>query len=118
MIINGVEYVPKSELKNEKAETFEGKPYCIVRTYSAGVFAGFLESRSGKEAVIRKVRRIWYWEGANSLSQLAVDGTQKPDKCKFACEVDKILVTEVIEIIECTQKAKKSIEGVTEWIMK
>ena len=111
LVINGETWIKESDL----ADKLNGMDYCIVRTYSAGVFAGYLESRDGKEVVIRKVRRIWYWDGANSLSQLAVDGTLKPENCKFACEVDKIIVTEAIEIIPCTAKAKASIEGVKEW---
>lgn len=117
MMINGIEYVRKDSVK-QKAEELDGMEYCIVRTYSSGVFAGYVESRNNKNVVIRKVRRIWYWDGANSLSQLAVDGTLKPENCKFACEVDTIIVTEAIEIIPCTQKAKKSIEGVEEWVAK
>lgn len=117
IMINGVEYVRKDSVQ-QKAVELDGMKYCIVRTYSAGVFAGYVESRDGKEVVIRKSRRIWYWDGANSLSQLAVDGTLKPENCKFACEVDKTTVTEAIEIIECTQKSKDSIEGVTPWVMK
>lgn len=112
--INGETYVKKSSIQN-MAPAFNGMTYCIVRTYSAGVFAGFLESRVGKEAVIRHVRRIWYWDGACSLSQLAKDGTAKPENCKFAVTVNKIEVTEAIEIIECTEKAMKSIMGVPEW---
>lgn len=111
IIVDGVVYVPKEEKTN-------GMPYCIVRTYSAGVFAGYVESRNGKEVVIRDVRRIWYWAGANSLSQLAVDGTLKPNECKFAVKVDKIEVTEAIEIINCTEKAQKSIEDVKAWVLK
>ena len=91
--------------------------YKIVRTYSAGVFAGYIESREGKEVVMRNVRRIWYWDGACSLSELAVNGTCKPDECKFAIPVDRILVTEAIEILDVTEKAKESIEGVKEWVM-
>ena len=112
--INGVTYIRKDEQK-EKAEELNGMKYCIVRTYSAGVFAGYVESRSGMEIVVRKARRIWYWDGAASLSQLAVDGTSKPEKCKFPCEVDKIELLQAIEIIECTEKAKKSIESVKIW---
>ena len=114
--INGVEYVKKDDVK-EMAETIDGMEYCIVRTYSAGVFAGYVEKRDGKEVTMRNVRRIWYWAGANSLSQLAVDGTCKPKECKFAVAVDKILVTEAIEILSVTQKAKESIEGVKQWVM-
>lgn len=122
--INGVEfeYMEKSKYDKmnarEKAIVLDGMEYCIVRTYSAGVFAGYVEKREGKEITIRKVRRIWYWDGANSLSQLAVDGTLKPENCKFACEVDTIIVTEAIEIIPCTEKARKSIMEVEEWKLK
>ena len=101
-----------------KEEKTEGMEYKIVRTYSAGVFAGYIESRDGKEVVMRNVRRIWYWDGACSLSELAVNGTCKPDECKFAIPVDRILVTEAIEILDVTEKAKGSIEGVKEWVMK
>jgi len=89
--------------------------YVIVRTYSAGVFAGNLVSRNGKEGVLRNARRIWYWVGAASLSQLAVDGTSKPDECKFPCEVEKIILTEIIEILSVTEKAKASIAAVPVW---
>ena len=89
--------------------------YKIIRTYSAGVFAGYIESRKGQEAVIREVRRLWYWDGANSLSELAVHGTTKPQNCKFPVVVDKIIVTNVIEILDVTEKAKKSIEDVKVW---
>ncbi len=112
--INGEEYVKKSEI-TEKAETFEGMEYCMVRTYSAGVFAGYVYKREAQEVVLKKARRIWYWEGAASLSQLAMEGTSKPDKCKFPCEVDEVTLLNVIEIIPMTEKAKKSIEEVEIW---
>lgn len=89
--------------------------YCIVRTYSAGVFAGILASRDGKEAIMTDARRIWYWSGAASLSQLAVDGTSDPKNCKFPVALPEILVTEVIEIIPATEKAEKSIREVPVW---
>lgn len=114
--IDGVVYVPKQEVA-EKAQMRDGMEHCIVRTYSAGVFAGYVESRDGKEAVLRDARRIWYWDGAASLSQLATDGTSKPENCKFPCEVDKVILTEVIEIIPTTEKARQSIESVAVWKM-
>ena len=89
--------------------------YVIVRTTSAGVFAGYLKWHSGKRVILNNVRRIWYWDGAASLSQLAVSGTSKPDKCKFPIEVPCIQLTEVIEILDVTEKAKKSIADVKVW---
>ena len=89
--------------------------YCIIRTYSAGVFAGFLESIEGKVGTVTAARRIWYWDGAASLSQLAMEGTSKPENCKFPCEVESVLLTEIIEVSPCTDKAIESIKGVAIW---
>lgn len=91
------------------------KPYVICRTYSAGVFAGFLESRKGKEVTLTNARRLWYWAGAASLSQLAVTGTSNPSSCKFPVAVPRVQLTEAIEILDVTPAAKKSIEAVPVW---
>jgi len=95
--------------------TNEEKRFVIVRTYSAGVFAGYLEYREGKEAKISQAIRIWYWSGAASLSQLAMEGTNNPEQCKFAMPVDMIEVTEAIEILDVTPAAKANILGVPSW---
>ena len=113
--IDGVEYVAKSEIKGVKAVSLKGLPYKIIRTYSAGVFAGYLKKREGKEAVILNARRLWYWDGAASLSQLAVDGLKSYTNCKFPCEVDEITVTEVIEILDVTKVAQESIQACPIW---
>lgn len=89
--------------------------YVIVRTYSAGVFAGEIESRNGREVVMINARRLWYWDGAASLSQLAMEGTKKPENCKFPCVVDRVELLEVIEILDTTLEAQKSIEAVPVW---
>jgi hypothetical protein len=89
--------------------------YVVVRTYSAGVFAGELESRKGQEVVLRNARRIWYWAGAASLSQLAQEGTSKPQECKFPCAVDRVELLQAIEILDVTPAARQSIEGVPIW---
>lgn len=112
--INGITYIPKDSVA-EMAPKLDGMEYCMVRTFSAGVFAGYIESRNGKEVVLRNARRIWQWAGAASLSQLATEGTSNPNNCKFPIPVDKVLLTEVIEIIQITEKAQKSIQGVPVW---
>lgn len=89
--------------------------YKIIRTYSAGVFAGYIESRKGQEVVIRNARRLWHWNGAASLSQLANEGVKNKDKCKFAQEVDRIEVLQAIEILDCTEQARKNIAEVPIW---
>ena len=109
--IDGIEYVPKDSQTPKK----DGLEYVIIRTYSAGVFAGYLKESNGKEVVLINARRLWYWDGAASLSQLSQDGTSKPDTCKFPCEVPRITLTEAIEVIPTTEKAMKSIKEVAIW---
>ena len=114
--INGEEYVKKSELDNAlpnvMAERVKGLEYVCIRTYSAGVHCGYLKERNGKEVKLVNARRIWKWAGAFTLSELAVNGVEKPHECKISCTVPRIYLTEAIEIIPMTAKAKKSIEEV------
>lgn len=119
--INGEVYVRKDAVL-KPAPLKDGMKYQIIRAASAGVFAGYIESientLAGRVAVVRNARRLWYWSGAASLSQLAVDGTSKPNDCKFPTEVDRVEVSNVIEILDCTDKAKKSLQGVKVWEQK
>lgn len=89
--------------------------YVIVRTYSAGVFAGTLVSRKGQEVVLKDARRLWYWDGAASLSELAMRGPSKPHNCKFPMEVTRVELTQAIEILDVTDQARKSIAEVPVW---
>jgi hypothetical protein len=93
----------------------KAKKTVIVRTYSAGVFMGDLESRTGQEVVLTNARRIWYWSGAASLSQLAMEGTSDPANCKFPCLVDRVELIQAVEILDVTPKAKESILAVPVW---
>jgi hypothetical protein len=107
--IDGEVFVRESDLKESFGE------YVIVRCDRSGVFFARIESRIGREAVLRDARKIWFWAGAATLAQLAIDGTSRPEECKFPAPVDKITVLDVIEILETTQKARDSIMGVQVW---
>ena len=87
----------------------------IVRGDRSGVFFGTLTAKEGREVKLTDCRRLWYWVGANSISQLAVDGTTAPENCKFTVSVESIIIMDAIEIIPCSDKAIKSIEGVSLW---
>lgn len=89
--------------------------HVIVRTYSAGVFAGTLDAVEDNVVRIKDVRRLWYWDGASSLSELAGKGTSRPSKCKFAAAIGEITAREWIEIIPTTEAAQKSIAEVAPW---
>ena len=89
--------------------------FCIIRADKAGVFAGEVLKVVGDTCLIKDSRRLWYWEGAASLSQLSQEGVSLPEKCKFPCAIPSHLVFGVIEIIPCTELAEKSIKGVEVW---
>ena len=91
----------------------------IIRADRAGVFFGTLtakrETPAGVEVEMKDSRRLWYWDGAASLSQLATEGTTAPVVCKFTVTVPQHIVMQVIEILPCTDEAIKSIESVRVW---
>ena len=89
----------------------------IIRTNRAGVFFGNIAEfdANTRIATLDNARRLWYWDGACSLSELAELGTAAPNNCKFSITVKNIIVCEVIEMIPCSDNAAKQIEGVREW---
>lgn len=104
--VDGIEYVPKENVSYDNV---------IVRADRAGVFAGQLKERTGDEVVLCNARRLWYWEGAASLSQLAREGVSKPEMCKFPVTLPELIVLGVIEIIPMSDEAKASIDSVPVW---
>ena len=112
--IDDVEYVRKDSIQ-ELALKHDGMRYCIIRTYSAGVHAGYVARREGKEVDLVDSRRLWYWVGACSLSQLALEGVKDVDSCKFAMQLPEITLTEAVEIIPCSAEAVENIQGVPVW---
>ena len=114
MRIDDVEYIRKEDV-TETAPKLDGMDYVIVRTYSAGVFAGYLKSKDGKEVTLVNARRLWQWTGAASLSQLATSGTSNPNDCKFPEEVEQVILTEAIEILTVTRQAQDLIASVPIW---
>lgn len=91
--------------------------YVIVRGDRSGVFAGVLVSQDGQKVELKDCRRLWYWDGAASISQIAKEGVKRPRSCKFTVTVDQIVILDAIEIIPATATAKKNIKAVQEWKM-
>ena len=87
----------------------------IIRGDRSGVEFGELVEQNGSVVTLKNARRLWYWAGAASLSQLAMDGTKRPQDCRFTVTVNSITILDAVEIIPCTDKAIKSIEEVDEW---
>lgn len=89
--------------------------YYIIRGNRSGVFFGNIKERNGTQVTMTNVRRLWYWDGAASISQLAQEGTVKPSNCKFTVTVDEVLILDAIEINKCSEKAVANIKAVSEW---
>lgn len=87
----------------------------LVRGDKSGVFFGTLAAKEGSEVTLKNCRRIWYWNGAASLSQLALEGAKKPEECKFTVTVPEMVILDAIEIIPCSPEAILNIEGVKVW---
>lgn len=106
VIIDNIEYAPVVK---------QAEKYHIIRSRDAGVFAGEIASIDGTTVTMKSCRRLWYWSGAASLSQMAQEGVKKPDGCKFSVRTANHTVLGVCEIIPCTTDAMKIIESVPEW---
>lgn len=114
--INGREYVAKDEInQNTFTTNTEGLPFVCIRTYSAGVHFGYLKSCNGKVVELVDAIRVWYWAGACSLSELAINGSTKLSECKYAVTVPHIVLTEAIEIIDVTDKARIQMQEAKRW---
>lgn len=93
----------------------ENNKFYIVRADRAGVFFGKIKERSQGEVTMTDVRKVWYWDGACAVEQLAMDGTTKPNDCKLTVVVPEMVIASPIQIIPCTEKAVKSLSGVKIW---
>lgn len=105
----------KKKKKQKEIHTYKKGDFLIVRTENAGVFFGYFENKNKNEVILTKARRVWYWDGAASLSQMAEEGVSKPDNCKFPTPVSEVLLLGVIEILRVTPAAKKNLENTPIW---
>ena len=88
---------------------------CVVRGDRSGVFFGTVKSIDGQTVEMENVRRLWHWDGANTITEIATNGVTKPENCKFTVEVKNLLLLDVIEINIATEKAIESIDKVQVW---
>lgn len=88
----------------------------LVRGVQSGAYFGELVSQDKQEVEMKNVRNLWKWVGANTLLDLAENGAREVNNCRFSNMVDSIVLTDICEIIPCSDKAIKNIEEVSEWI--
>ena len=111
--VDGVKFVKESTIKKE-AQKKDGLTLCMLRTYSAGVWYGYVDYDKAEylNCEVLEAVRVWKWYGAFTLSALATDGTDKADDCRFAIEIDKIKLSRVVEFIPITEKSLKTLSKV------
>lgn len=118
IMIDDVKYLRADSVK-EEATQVDGMKCCIIRSYGAGVFAGYVKEQksdvNGVNVTLINSRRIWYWSGACSLSQIATEGSKNINDCKIAVVVPEQFVANVIEIIPMSKEAVKNIMGSKVW---
>lgn len=118
VMIDDQKYV-RADCVKEEAEQVNGMKCCIIRSYGAGVFAGYLKEKAsdlnGVNVIIINSRRIWYWSGACSLSQISTEGSKNINDCKIAVIVPEQFIANVIEIIPMSKEAVKNIMGARVW---
>lgn len=98
-------------------EKYIGKKV-VARGYQSGVYYGELVSQEGQEVEMKNARNLWRWRGAYNLLDLAENGVSFPKECSFSNTVDSIVLTDICEIVPCSEKAQKIIEEVSPWIYK
>lgn len=90
----------------------------MIRTEKAGVHYGTLAKvqdgdGAGYDVKLTGATRVYYWEGACSLSQLSVDGSTNKN-CKLSINVPSIFL-KAIEVIEMTQVAYDNLSSIPKW---
>lgn len=95
-------------MSNIQAHPFIGR-YVIIRTYSEGVHIGVLRRFEGREVELTDCRRIWSWQGANTLHEIALRGVHTGSRVSEAIEA--ILLTQAGEIIPVTPEAEANLRA-------
>lgn len=81
--------------------------FVIVRTYSAGVHMGTLRECNGTAVTLENARRLYRWSGAFTLNEVSQYGVGEDSR--ISQSVPKILLTQAIEVIPCSDTAKANL---------
>jgi hypothetical protein len=111
--------LPATSIYSQPVDNGDPAPgtYVIVRCRDAGVHAGeFVSHPADRTVVLRNSRRLWYWDGAASLSELAVHGAKNAANCRFGVLIQpNISLLDACEIIVCQSAGQGMIVQCPEW---
>jgi len=88
-VINGLCYDLDGKMLPIMAKSFNGMPYCIVRTNSNGTFVGYLKDNENG-TVLKKAKYI-----------------STPEAFKYSEEIDSITLYDVFDIEPVTERDAK-----------
>jgi hypothetical protein len=100
--------------KPAKKENLIGK-YVIVRSHMAGVFFGILSAKNNNELTLKNARKLYYFSGANTVEDLAMQGALNGKECKFTVFVPTIVIGSFEQILPCTEVAISNIKSIQLW---
>ena len=86
----------------------------IARIDSAGVFHGTLDHIDGEIIRLKNARRIYYWNGALSVTNIAAKGITG-GKVTIPVSTVEFMSNKIVELNECSEEASKSIETIKPW---
>ena len=116
IILKLIDIILSSEQKKDIDENVNDKldltgAYVLVRTYSAGIWAGNLAKKEKNEVCLTSARRLWRWQCKKSIS---LSGVAKYgidyDESKIAPALDLVWV-EATEIILLKSEIENNIKG-------
>ena len=86
--------------------------YVVVRSRNEGINAGFLEDADETGCILKECKRLWYHKPAVKTESWyeGVCNHGLSDDSKVSGAVDRKIIVEDYSIIECTEKAAKSIQ--------
>jgi hypothetical protein len=106
--IEGIRYVPETSYK--PAINTEGLKFAVIRCRDAGVHAGFIKKIDGRSVELINSRRLYRWNSCdNTLSGLSQHGPYSSNECNFATVIPELLLTDMCEVLYCTDVAMEAI---------
>ena len=86
----------------------------IARIDRAGVFHGTLDYIHNEIIRLKDARRIYYWNGALSVTDMAAKGITG-GKVTVPVTTVEFMSDKIVELNECSEDASKAIEEIKPW---
>jgi hypothetical protein len=105
--------------KTTKAAMVKQAEYVIVRGSKSGVNVGEFAGIKGGLVRLKNSRRIWSWDGAAELNEIAVYGCnperREGSRISVVIETKDIPLQDVGEIIVCQKAGEEWLRNAPEW---